>query len=56
MIIFIMERLHVHSESGRSFEVSAAVRKNMVSRRSKSRLQQMNSQTFPDTPLIDVPL
>ena len=46
------------TESGRSFEVTAAVRKNITPRisRSKSRLHQMNSQALPDLPAIDVPL
>lgn len=50
--------LNVSAESGRSFAVSAAVRKTVASRinRSKSRLQQMTSQTFPEIPSIQVPL
>ena len=46
------------AESGRLFEVMAAVRKNVTPRvsRSKSRLHQMNSQVLPDLPEIQVPL
>ena len=47
-------------ESGRSFEVRAAVKKNVTPRvsRSKSRLHQTNSQLqiLPDLPEIEVPL
>ena len=56
----IHKKLWYHNfvESGRSFEVAAAVRKNVTPRasRSKSRLHQMNSQLLPDLPEVEVPL
>ena len=53
--------VHTHTswstESGRSFEVSAAVRKNASrGNRSKSRLHRVVSQVLPDLPTLQVPL